>query len=54
MLLREGTKSAASLDIQSRFAPGSGNKYDPVSNPNGVISFAAADNVSLCVPLCRS
>ena len=46
MLSKRGIESAASQDIPWRFAPGGSNRYDPVSNPNGVISFATAENVS--------
>ncbi|OAA55005.1 Pyridoxal phosphate-dependent transferase, major domain protein [Niveomyces insectorum RCEF 264] len=44
MLSSRGAKSAASIDIPWRFAPGGNNPYDAVSNPTGVISFATAEN----------
>lgn len=45
MLSVRGTASAATLDIPWRFAPGGNNPYDAATNPNGVISFATAENV---------
>jgi hypothetical protein len=45
MLSVRGAKSAASQDIPWRFAPGGNNRYDAVTNPTGVISFATAENV---------
>ncbi|KAH7037021.1 1-aminocyclopropane-1-carboxylate synthase [Microdochium trichocladiopsis] len=44
MLSRRGAAGAATLDIPWRFAPGANNRYDPVSNPGGVISFATSEN----------
>ncbi|KAH8705578.1 pyridoxal phosphate-dependent transferase [Talaromyces proteolyticus] len=47
MLSQRGLKSATSQDIPWRFAPGGNNRYDSVTNPSGVISFATAENVSI-------
>ena len=45
MLSSRGRICAASQSIPWRFAPGGNNPYDPVTNPDGVISFATAENV---------
>lgn len=50
MLSRRGTKSAESQAIPWRFAPGGNNRYDHITNPTGVISFATAENVSYRLP----
>ncbi|KUJ21837.1 PLP-dependent transferase [Mollisia scopiformis] len=44
MLSNRGTKYAQSQDIPWGFAPGGSDRYDKVSNPNGVISFSMAEN----------
>ncbi|KAF2184037.1 PLP-dependent transferase [Zopfia rhizophila CBS 207.26] len=43
MLSRRGAETAEQLDIPWRFVPG-GNRYDPDTNPSGLISFATAEN----------
>jgi len=45
MLSSRGAKSAASLDVPWRFAPGSDNRYDKITNPGGVVTFGSASNV---------
>lgn len=45
MLSSRGAKNAASQDFPWRFAPGGNNRYDAATNPEGVISFATAENV---------
>ena len=45
MLSIRGMLNAQSQDIPWRFAPGGNNRYDPIINPTGVISFATAENV---------
>ncbi|CRG88865.1 hypothetical protein PISL3812_05900 [Talaromyces islandicus] len=44
MLSQRGLRSAASQDIPWRFAPGGNNRYDPVTNPSGVVPFGTAEN----------
>ncbi|KJR85084.1 aspartate aminotransferase [Sporothrix schenckii 1099-18] len=51
MLSLRGAASAKTQDIPWRFAPGGNNRYDAVTNPGGVISFATAENACLPTPL---
>jgi hypothetical protein len=44
MLSHRAVKTASQLDIPWRFVPGAKDRYDPVSNPNGIVSLATAEN----------
>lgn len=44
MLSQRAIKTASQLDIPWRFVPAGKNRYDPVTNPNGFVSLATAEN----------
>jgi hypothetical protein len=47
MLSKRGIGHANSQDIPWRFAPGGDNRYDKITNPEGVVPFGTAENVSV-------
>ncbi|KAI9154667.1 1-aminocyclopropane-1-carboxylate synthase-like protein 1 [Paramyrothecium foliicola] len=40
----EAVRLLSGLDVPWKFAPGASARYDPVSNPEGIISFSTAEN----------
>lgn len=46
MLSHRAARNAALEDLPWRFAPGAKNRYDPVTNPDGIVVFGTAENVS--------
>lgn len=44
MLSHRAVKTALQLDIPWRFVPGAKDRYDPVTNPKGIVSLATAEN----------
>jgi hypothetical protein len=44
MLSHRAAKAASQLDIPWRFVPGAKDRYDPATNPNGIVSLATAEN----------
>lgn len=44
MLSNRGNMAVSQLDVPWRFAPAGKARYDPVTNPDGPVTFATAEN----------